>query len=175
VKSVHVTALPLKLVAPRRKSLASDPCLGDPERAARRVIVEIDLTELVRALTDAASHAPVAVRGSEWVEAKTFQFGPRMFRRLAKSGSFPVTRVGRQTIARRCDVDAYFEKRLSPVPPRDASAALIDPVQLAATNGRVARGTGASPIRDEQPSNTQRLQRRTHAEAKNRNGSVPKR
>jgi hypothetical protein len=97
VKSARATALPLELLAPRRNSLASDPCLGDPERAARRLIVEIDVTELVRALTDAASHAPVAVRGSEWVEAKTFQFGPRMFRHLAKSGAFPVTRVGRRS------------------------------------------------------------------------------
>jgi hypothetical protein len=174
MKGAPTTMVRLKVTAAARDLPDSAPPVSDSDGDVRRLVLEIDVTELRRALTDSArsAHAGAA---SDWVEAKTFQFGRRMFRRLAKKGAFPVATVGRQTIARRCDVYAYFESQLSSVPAGDARTMLVEPVRLAASNGRVARVTNATTAGDEQRSDAQLLQRRTHAEKKNRNGSVPRR
>lgn len=173
MKGASATAVRLKLSAPARQAPGAAGPVSARERDAQRLILELDLTDLVRALIDAARSVP-ADTASDWIEAKTFQFGRRLFNRLAKVGAFPVTSMGQRKIARKCDIDAYFVGQLSSLAPRDASPALIGPVRRAATNGRLARDTRANTV-DEQPSNTQRLQGRTHAETKNRNGSVPKR
>lgn len=78
---------------------------------------------------------PSAAPGNEWITAKESGLGVRHFRRAAKRGDIPAHRVGRQLVARRCDVDRYIEQQ--PVAAKPESILPRDPFDNALTNGKL--------------------------------------
>jgi len=99
---------------------------------SRLVVVEI---EELRELIDGAVKSALSAqgRGADWLDARSAPMGPRLFRRLAREGSFPAVKCGRQWRAKRSDVDAYMAQ----LRPQGEALATNDPVREALDAGRL--------------------------------------
>lgn len=152
-----------------RAAHPSEATFADRGDSFPGLILEVDVTELFCEIVEALREALAPAAGNEWVDAKTFEHGPRSFRRLAKAGAFGVMSVGRRKVALKSEVDAYLRGQLRPLPAPETPDALASPARRAIANGRVARATPAGRDTDRRRIKTQRSsQWRTHVETKNR-------